>query len=58
MKNVEDYKLLMVGNWRLRSAKENFLEKLKEEKMDDKVILRKEFQKASYTVCMKRASSV
>jgi len=40
MKNVEDYKLLMVGNWRLRSAKENFLEKLKEEKMDDKVILK------------------
>ena len=40
MKNVEDYKLLMVGNWRLRSAKENFLKKLKEEKMDDKVILK------------------
>jgi len=36
----EKHKLLMVGNWRLRSAKENFLEKLKEEKMDDKVILK------------------
>jgi len=40
MKNVEDYKLLMVGNWRLRSAKENFLEKLKEEKVKEKVILK------------------
>ena len=40
MKNIEDYKLLMVGNWRLRSAKENFLEKLKKEKMDNNVILK------------------
>ena len=30
----------MVGNWRLRSAKENFLKKIKEKKMDDKVILK------------------
>lgn len=37
IKNVNDYKLLFVGNWRVKKAKEYFLKKVKEEGIESKV---------------------
>lgn len=39
-KNVDGYKFLMVGNWRLKQAREKFVEKLKYERMEEKVMLK------------------
>lgn len=37
IKNVDDYKLLFVGNWRVKKAKEYFFKKVKEEGIESKV---------------------
>ncbi|BFI73762.1 hypothetical protein YN1_7490 [Nanoarchaeota archaeon] len=40
IKNIEGYKLIFAGNWRIKSLREKIIRKIKEEKLEDKVELR------------------
>ncbi|BDC17391.1 glycosyltransferase family 4 protein [Acidianus sp. HS-5] len=39
IKNIDNYKLLIVGNWRVKEAKENTIRRIKEENLDEKIEL-------------------